>query len=128
MRKLKFSALLPLALLAACDQPQPAPAPSPEPDARAALTRRIETAVARMLPDITVSQYARHYAMAEDGQIHGVYRRECGKDQAGCPEAKTVWTTPDMLPFVLDGGCGVVLVAYDPQTSTLINAACNGVA
>lgn len=120
---MRFTAFWMIASLASSSEPE---TDTPAPDRRAALTKQIEQAVGAELLDIDIARYSRYYAATENGQIMAVYPRECGKDEAGCAEAQTVWTIPDKLPFVMDGGCGVLLVAYDPQTGTLINAACNG--
>ena len=100
--------------------------PAPAAD-RTALAAEIEAAVGTMLPDIVVSQYARHYTTGADGHVHAVYLRECGEGWATCAEAKAIWTTPDKLPLIpLDGGCGIVRVEYDPAHNALVTATCNG--
>lgn len=122
---MRFTAFWMIASLASCSQPE-TDTPPPALDRRAVMAKEIERAVGAKLLDIDIARYSRHYAATENGQIMAVYLRECGKEVAGCADAKTIWTTSDKLPFVMDGGCGVVMVAYDPQTGTLINAACNG--
>lgn len=122
---LKPIALVSMALLVACDQAEPVTQSSPKPEAHVALTARIEAAVATILPDITVRQYARHYIETADGHILGVYVRKCSKGTPICAEAKPVWTSKEQFPTVLDGGCDVINVEYDPEADTVLTAACN---
>jgi hypothetical protein len=123
---MRLAVLVPIAALAACAPPQSETAPAPAPDGQAALAAEIEKAVGAMLPDITVSQYARHYARGADGHVHGVYLRQCDEGWATCAGAEAIWVSPEEMPITLDGGCAVVRVEYDPASSALVTATCNG--
>ncbi len=122
---MRCAVLMPIAVLAACAQAE-GETPPAAPEDQAALVAEIEKAVGTMLPEITVSQYARHYARGADGHVHAVYLRQCDGNWATCAGAEAIWTTPDALPITLDGGCGVVTVEYDPAASALVTATCNG--
>jgi len=122
---MRLASLLPIAALATCAPPQ-SDASSDAVD-RTAIEAEIETAVRRMLNEVTPSQYARTYALQANGHIRALYTRECGKDWATCAEAKVTWVEPEMLPpGPMDGGCGVVHVEYDPANHALVTAVCNG--
>ena len=126
---MRLAVLVPIAALAACAGPEPEPKgekPPAVPDEQAALVAEIEKAVSTMLPEITVSQYARHYTLGADGHVHAVYLRQCDGNWATCAGARAIWTTPDALPITLDGGYRVVRVEYDPASSALLTATCNG--
>ena len=67
-----------------------------------------------------LSKYNRHYAVVVQGSIRhilGVYIGDGGKLYV---------TTPEKLPRVLDGGCGVVNVEYDVTTNRFLSVTCNG--
>ena len=122
---MRLAVLVPIAALAACAQAEGDPPPA-VPDKQAALVAEIEKAVGTMLPEITISQYSRHYALGADGHVHAIYERRCDGNWATCAGATAIWTTPDALPITLDGGCSVVRVEYDPAASALVTATCNG--
>ena len=98
-----------------------------------------------------LSEYARHYAADEKGFVVGVYApgyRAPGPDetceelledmtsrQVPCVEAEgdrllsgqRQWVgNTDKLPLIMDGGCGVITVIYDPRAGVIKSATCNG--
>lgn len=126
---MRLAVMVPIAVLAACAGPAPEPEGETPPavsDEQVALAAEIEKAVGTMLPEITISQYSRHYALGADGHVHAIYERRCDGNWATCAGATAIWTTPDALPITLDGGCNVVRVEYDPAASALVTATCNG--
>ena len=67
-----------------------------------------------------LSTYNRHYAVVvQDSSRHilGVHFDNGGK---------IVFTTPERLPRVLDGGCGVVNVEYDVTAKRFLAVTCDG--
>jgi hypothetical protein len=98
-----------------------------------------------------LSEYARHYAVDEKGFIVGVYApgyRAPAPDE-GCEEllenmasrpipceepegdrllaGQRHWVgNTDRLPLILDGGCGVITIIYDPKAGAVKSATCNG--
>lgn len=98
-----------------------------------------------------LSYYARHYAADDKGFVVGVYApgyRARGPDesceellenmtsrQVPCEEDKgdrllsgqRQWVgNTDKLPLIMDGGCGVITVIYDPKAGVVKSATCNG--
>ena len=99
-----------------------------------------------------LSAYARHYAADENGMIIGVYApgyRPPGPDEAceevliegsttrevPCPEdeadrllaGQRRWVeNGGKLPGIMDGGCSVITVVYDPKAGVVKSATCNG--
>jgi hypothetical protein len=98
-----------------------------------------------------LSEYARHYALDEKGFVVGVYapgNRAPNPDEI-CEELLEDLTTrkipcvgaetnrllagqrqwvdnTDRLPLILDGGCSVITVVYDPKAGRVKSATCNG--
>jgi hypothetical protein len=105
------------------------------------------------LPDgaRTLSEYARHYAEDENGLIVGVFApgyRPPAADE-GCEEllenmasrpvpceesegdrlmaGQRQWVgNTSTLPLIMDGGCEVITVIYDPKAGAVKSATCNG--
>lgn len=98
-----------------------------------------------------LSEYARHYAVDQKGLIVGVYApgyRAPGPDetceelledmtsrQVPCVETERdrllsgqrQWVgDTDKLPLIMDGGCGVITVIYDPKAGVVKSTNCNG--
>jgi hypothetical protein len=124
---------------------------TPEQAERDRLIDRIEGRV--KLPDGArgLSSYARYYAIEGDGLVTGIYvpGYEAPDPDDTCEELHADFTTtavecpPEMsdhrllagqrawvertnLPFVLDGGCSVITVIYDPKADRIKSATCNG--
>ena len=131
-------------LLAACT--------TPEQRERDRLTDQIEARVKLPKGAGRLADYARHYAIDEKGLIVGVYSRgfrwpdpdhaceelleDFSTRMVPCPFDSDVdhlragqrgWVDhPDRLPSIMDGGCGVVTVVYDPKASKVRDTYCNG--
>jgi hypothetical protein len=43
-------------------------------------------------------------------------------------DPRVIITTPEQLPVIFDGGCGVVTVEYDVSTAAFLQVSCIGVA
>ena len=94
---MRCAVLMPIAVLAACAGPAPEPEGETPPavsDEQVALAAEIEKAVGTMLPEITISQYSRHYALGADGHVHAIYERRCDGN----------WTPRRTCCFRPDGG------------------------
>ena len=87
--------------------------------ADASLAVEIENKVVAARPDLPIARYARVYAHQPDGTVTAIYSGVGGTSR---------WTTPDKLPVIYDGGCGVLTVRYDQKRHRLIGVDCNGVA
>ena len=97
-----------------------------------------------------LSEYARHYAVDEQGFVVGVYApgyRAPAPDE-GCELLENMAWRPvpceepdgdrllagqrqwvgnaDSLPLILDGGCSVISVVYDPKAGAIKSATRNG--
>jgi hypothetical protein len=117
------------------------------------LTDRIEDRVKLPAGAMRLSSYARYYAFDEHGLVTGIYvpgyqppnpHDTCEELLADftsravpCPTkiddkrllaGQRAWVERDSLPLVLDGGCSVVTVIYDPRIDKVTSATCNGVA
>jgi hypothetical protein len=112
--------LILLGLAAAC---------TPIADRDKALAAEIERQVAAAHPSLPMKRFARFYAHETDGSIRAVYLyANEGSEPILGKAGSVIWTTPDKLPVVYDGGCSVVTVTYDPGPKKLTGARCNGVA
>ena len=109
-----------MALLGGC-----APAESPQTE-QEALAKKIESRL--KLPDGAhpLDSYGRNYAYAEDGTVVAVYAAPHWPTDAKVGEAR--WhKSYEALPRIMDGGCSVISVSYNPETEDLF-VGCNGVA
>lgn len=98
-----------------------------------------------------LSSYARYYAFEDDGLVKGIYvpgyhapnpHDTCEELLADfttravpCPPeiggnrllaGQRAWVERTKLPLVLDGGCSVVTVIYDPKADRVESVTCNG--
>lgn len=104
--------LAPIALIAA------APA-----DSHDAMMTVIESKVVMPAGAEPLDHYARYYATLGDGTVTATYLALDKRDKPG-----RQWVTPEKLPLVFDGGCGVVRVSYDPKAQRVTRIRCNGIA
>ena len=103
-----------IATICAADAQTPPAAPTQ------AEIRTLEAAVVLPPGASPLSTYNRHYAAVGRGNsrhILGVYFDNGGK---------IFITTPEGLPRVLDGGCGVVNVEFDVTANRFLAVTCNG--
>jgi hypothetical protein len=99
-----------------------------------------------------LKEYARYYADAGDGTIHGVYLIPTEEPDANdvcellaadgssrvvpCPQMRPDWEVPAderrwfedhrELPYINDGGCSEVDVVFDRTKSAVLSVTCNG--
>ena len=124
---------------------------TPEQAERDRLIDRIEGRV--NLPDGAkrLSSYARYYAIEDDGLVKGIYvpgyqaldpddtceelPADFTSHTVPCPTemsenrllaGQRAWVEHTKLPFVLDGGCSVITVIYDPKADKIQSTTCNG--
>ena len=143
-----------LYLLLACDAPGAEPAPNSFEEQRyGKLMDDIEARIELPAGASSLSHYARYYAIDETGLVTGIFAsgyRAAGPDE-GCEEiledmssrpvpcpddsndqlrsGQRRWVgDSDQLPIIMDGGCGVITVVYDPRRSVIESVTCNGVA
>jgi hypothetical protein len=112
--------LFALALLGGC-----APAERPQTE-QEALAKKIESRI--KLPDGArpLDSYGLNYAFADDGTIVAVYATPHWPTDA--KEGESRWhESYEALPRIMDGGCSVISVSYNPETDDLF-VGCNGVA
>lgn len=116
------------------------------------LTNLIESRV--VLPEGArrLADYARYYALDQNGNVVGVYVPGYSPPNPdwGCEDLLANFTTrevpchwpekgdnllagqrgwvsgTDRLPLVMDGGCGVVILIYDPKKGVVKDIHCNG--
>lgn len=103
-----------VATICAADAQTPPAAPTQ------AEIRALEAAVVLPPGASPLSTYNRRYAVVvQDSSRHilGVHFDNGGK---------IVFTTPERLPRVLDGGCGVVNVEYDVTAKRFLAVTCDG--
>ena len=77
-----------------------------------------------------LESYARYYALDDGERVVGVYITivEPENPQYNVPIGERRWVNRRTeLPVILDGGCTVVTVRFDPKTGNA-GASCNGVA
>lgn len=140
-----FLAVVPTYLVLGCT--------APEEHQHDQLMDRVESQVTLPQGAGRLSEYARHYALDDKGNVVGVYvaghqssnsdetceevlenfaTREvpCAESEsAPLPVGRRQWVgDTDGLPLVLDGGCSVITVSFDPKTDEVKSAICNGVA
>ena len=137
-------AIVAVVLLAACATPVQLE--------RDRLTDTIEARVKLPQGAGRLSDYARYYAFDEQGMVLGVYvpgyewpdtDATCGEiledlsiREVPCPAepkgdnllaGQRGWVDSKYkLPMVMDGGCSVVTVVYDPKSNRVKNVECNG--
>ncbi|HCH0556903.1 hypothetical protein [Pseudoxanthomonas winnipegensis] len=70
-----------------------------------------------------LSDYTRYYKLTAEGVLVGVYIK--GFD-GGDRQAHLV--SERELPLILDGGCNVIHVQYDPGANKVLRVFCNGIA
>lgn len=87
-----------------------------EPDA---IMDRIEAQI--QLPEgaADLSEYVRHYLPLESGSVYGIY------EISDAPVRRHWVEESSELPLILDGGCSILSIRYDPDTDE-ISAVCNG--
>lgn len=109
-----------VALLAGCTE-----AEKPSSD-NEAMAEKIERLVELPEGAGPIDSYGRNYATGDDGKVYAVYTAPHGPEdtQAG---ASRWYENVDELPMIMDGGCSVVTVTYNPETE-YVSASCNGVA
>lgn len=137
------SVLSAMSLLTACN--------TPENRQHDELMEAVESRV--KLPDGAkpLSYYARHYALNDEGLVVGVYApgyRAPGPHQSceellenmtsrpvpceedvgdRLPSGQRQWVANvNELPLIMDGGCSVITVIYDPKASMVKSTTCNG--
>jgi hypothetical protein len=118
-----------------------------------ALMERIEAQVRLPAGARQLHEYARYYALRENGHVEGVYRIPRGQPRPdeSCEELMPNFTSvevpcPDTegalpevpagerlwvddyrnLPFISDGGCTIVNVLFDRTSGRIREVACNG--
>lgn len=70
-----------------------------------------------------LQKYARYYAFDGD-KVIGTYTTSAGNDQL---RGRRLWLGDRRdLPILMDGGCAVVNVVYDPLAQRIERAFCNG--
>jgi hypothetical protein len=125
---------------------------TPEQQERDLLTDRIEDRVKLPEGARRLADYARYYAFDENGLVVGVYAPGYVAPNAddACEEMLEDFTTrevpcpsetdsdrlladqrrwvddTDKLPLIMDGGCSVITVIYDPKAGEVKSAYCNG--
>jgi hypothetical protein len=115
-------------LLLGCAGPAPPAAPGTE-----ALMARIEARVRMPGGAEPLSRYARYYSWERraDGvrRVIGLYTtfRQAGILGLDQPPGR-YWVTPEQMPGIEDGGCGVVNVTYDVASDHIESVGCNGLA
>jgi hypothetical protein len=121
-------------LLAACSSESPiaverdkskaVPPPTTE-ESLALIMDEIERQV-RLPPDADeLQKYARYYAFDGD-KVIGTYMTSAGNDPL---RGKRVWLGDRRdLPVLMDGGCAVVNIVYDPLAQRVESTFCNGLA
>jgi len=125
---------------------------TPEQQGRDLLTDRIEDGVKLPEGARPLAKYARYYAFDENGLVVGVYvpGYVAPNPDDGCEELLDDFTTrtvpcpseaygdrvlagqrawvggKDKLPLIMDGGCSVITVIYDPKAGEVKSTYCNG--
>ena len=128
-------ALLSLAACSGGEQAPPAPQPKKEVAAAAASADRRELLMDEIEGKLVMpagakplASYARSYAYDEKekatpGLVIGIYDSLTRDRKPG-----RRWVTQDALPKISDGGCGIVVVRYDPAAGKVVSAFCQGLA
>jgi hypothetical protein len=145
IRQMKMPLAIPAVLLLAACATQ-------EQLERDRLTDEIEARVRLPQGARKLSDYARYYAFDEQGMVVGVYApgyewpnpdETCGElledmtiREIPCPSepkgdkllaGQRGWKdSPSKLPLIMDGGCSVVTLLYDPKASEVKRMECNG--
>jgi hypothetical protein len=70
-----------------------------------------------------LAKYARFYA----GVMVNGHRRIRGALLLATPPGRRIVPEKD-LPNIMDGGCGIIYLLYDPETARVIWVRCNGLA
>ncbi|RZZ88322.1 hypothetical protein [Pseudoxanthomonas winnipegensis] len=70
-----------------------------------------------------LSDYTRYYTLTADGMLVGVYVKDF---DGGDRQAHLV--SKREMPLILDGGCSVINVRYDPDANKVLRVFCNGIA
>jgi hypothetical protein len=91
-----------------------------------ALAAEIERQVQAAHPDIPLRRYARFYAWRENGAVEGVYSHaDEGEEPMVGRVNEVVWTSPEDLPAIHDGGCAVISISFDAKSNRLRRVECN---
>jgi hypothetical protein len=118
-----------------------------------ALMSRIEQTLQLPQGASQIEEYARYYAETDTAEITAVYLipfddaigpndvceevlADFSTREAPCPDLRPAWAMPAgqrrwvddprKLPMINDGGCSVIEVVFDPATSRVTRAECNG--
>jgi len=91
-----------------------------------AVAARIERKVLSRHPDVHLERYARFYAHGPNASVQAVYvHANVGYEPIVGRSGETVWTTPDALPVIYDGGCSVLVIEYDAAADALQSFRCS---
>ncbi len=123
----------------------------PSPREKVRLMNAIDAAVHLPRKAHPLNKYARFYALRPDGKIAALFDANTktkrpkdwvcstygpnGKLQSiPCPPDdrpranEQRWVNYRDLPLILDGGCGVIAIVYNPQSAKIEETACHGMA
>ena len=117
---IRFLATIAAAALAACGQGESGF------DSKA-VAAEIEREVAARHPGAKPERHARFYARMADGSVRGIWAfANEGIDPIVGKAGEIVWTLPNDLPLINDGGCAVLNIEYDLERHSLRSFSCNG--
>jgi hypothetical protein len=74
-----------------------------------------------------LDQYARYYAQ-HGSRVVGIYiMTVVPNTRADLPTGQARWIADENdLPEIMDGGCSMIRVVYDPRAKTIESVGCNG--
>ncbi|WJI15909.1 hypothetical protein MWN52_00930 [Pseudoxanthomonas winnipegensis] len=70
-----------------------------------------------------LSDYTRYYTLTAEGMLVGIYVKDF---DGGDRQAHLV--SKREMPLILDGGCNVIHLRYDPGANKVLHVFCNGIA
>ena len=119
MRRSARPCIAAIAMLASACSVSPPEEREPSSDPQG-LIELIEARVVLPKGSRPLREYTRHYAYSPDGKV-------VGRFVSGADETKWLADHRD-LPLILDGGCSILTIEFDPATLRFDKVACNGVA
>lgn len=89
-----------------------------------ALIAQVEASVSLPEGASAIESFSRSYT-SDQGMIVGIYLRP---ELAGQESGSRWVASREEMPMILDGGCAMVTVLYDPDAKQFVEVYCNGVA